>query len=86
MARGPIRHTGWFTTLDPYLQLLLEKASSKLVTVNMHEGLHQYTSLPYVIASAPALFQKTMDTILQGIPNVICYILVRWQVSLAQSG
>ena len=27
-----------------------------------------------MIASAPAIFQRTMDTILDGIPNVLCYI------------
>ena len=25
-------------------------------------------------ASAPALFRKAMDTVLQGIPGVLCYI------------
>ena len=66
-----------FTTLDlsqAYLQLLLDEESSKLVTVSTQRGLYRYTRLPFGIASAPAMFQKTMDTILQGIPNVICYI------------
>ena len=66
-----------FTMLDlsqAYLQLLLDEESSKLVTVNTQHGLYRYTRLPFGIASAPVMFQKTKDTILQGIPNVICYI------------
>ena len=30
--------------------------------------------LPFGIASSPAIFQRVMDIILQGIPNVQCYI------------
>ena len=66
-----------FTKLDlsqAYMQLLLNEESRKFVTVNMHRGLYRYTRLPFGVASAPAMFQKLMDTILQGIPNVICYI------------
>ena len=39
-----------------------------------HQGLYRYTHLPFGVVSTPAIFQKTMDTILQGIPNVLCYI------------
>ena len=39
-----------------------------------HQGLYQFTMLPFGVASAPAIFQWTMDTILQGLSCVICYI------------
>ena len=66
-----------FTKLDlsqAYLQLQLDKSSMPYVTVNTHQSLYQYTRLPFGVASAPAIFQRLMDTILQGVPGVICYI------------
>ena len=66
-----------FTKLDlsaAYQQMLLEEESCKLVTINTHLGLFRYCRLPFGIASAPTIFQRAMDTLLQGIPHVICYI------------
>ena len=66
-----------FTKLDlqqAYLQLQLEEESRKYVTINTHRDLFEYTRLPFGVASAPALFQRIMDSILQGIPSVKCYI------------
>ena len=57
-----------------YQQMALEKESRQYVTINTHRGLYRFTRLPFGIASAPALFQKAMDSILQGVPNTICYI------------
>ncbi|KAK3739921.1 hypothetical protein QZH41_004932 [Actinostola sp. cb2023] len=68
---------GGFTKLDlkhAYNQLTLHPESKKFLTVNTHRGLYQYNRLPFGVASAPAIFQSTMDQILQGIPRVVCYI------------
>ena len=66
-----------FTVLDltqAYQQLLLDDNSRQYVTVNTRRWQYRYTRLPYGVASAPAIFQRVMDTILQGLPGVICYI------------
>ena len=65
-----------FTKLDlarAYLQVLLDERS-KCCAINTHQGLCKYNQLPFQISPAPAMFQKLMDTVLQGIPGVICYI------------
>ena len=46
----------------------------RYATINTHRGLYQYTRLPFGVASALAIFQQVMDTILQGIPHVLCYL------------
>ena len=54
--------------------------SQHYLTVNTHKGLYACQRLTYGIASAPAIFQSTMDQILQGMDKVRCHrddILIR---------
>ena len=44
------------------------------MTVNTHKGLFQYTRLPFGVASAPAVFQRTMENLLKGLSNVCIYL------------
>ena len=65
-----------FTKLDlsqVYLQLLLDEKSSIYVTINTHQGLYKYNRLPFGVASAPALFHKLMDRVLQGQLGPVTY-------------
>ena len=57
-----------------YQQMSLDQHSKELVVINTHKGLYRYTRLPFGVASAPTIFQKAMHTVLQGLPNVICYL------------
>ena len=66
-----------FSKLDlssAYLQVPLHPESHKYITINTHRGLYQYTRLPFGVASAPAIFQRIMEGILQGILGVVVYI------------
>ena len=66
-----------FTTLDlsqAYQQLMMDEESKELVTINTHLGLFRYNRLPFGVASAPAIFQRTMDQLLNGLSGVKCYL------------
>ena len=66
-----------FSKLDltnVYQQIPLEQNSKQLVTINTHKGLYCYNRLPFGISAAPSIFQRTMENVLQGIPNICIYL------------
>ena len=66
----------YFSKLDlsqAYLQIPLDDSSKELVTINTHKGLFRYNRLPFGISSAPAIFQRCMENLLQGINGVCVY-------------
>ena len=65
-----------FSTLDlsqAYAQLPLSKDSQKYCVISTHRGLFANQRLPFGISSAPAIWQKTMDQILQGLKGTGCF-------------
>lgn len=66
-----------FTKIDltqAYLQLSVNEENCELLTLNTHIGLFRPSRLMYGVASAPAIFQKTIEKILEGIPNVKVFL------------
>uniref|UniRef100_A0AAZ3QFN7 ribonuclease H n=1 Tax=Oncorhynchus tshawytscha TaxID=74940 RepID=A0AAZ3QFN7_ONCTS len=66
-----------FNKLDlafAYQQLKLDPESEQCLTINTHKGLFRFNRLAYGISTAPAIFQHTMDQILDGIDNVVCFM------------
>ena len=67
-----------FTTLDmsqaAYQQLELDENSKKYVVINMYKGLYRCNRLSFGIASVPGIFQRVMESLVQGIPGVVVYL------------
>ena len=62
-----------FTKLDlksAYSQLRLQESSRKYLAINTHKGILVPTRLAFGYASAPAIFQRYMETLLAGIAGV----------------
>ena len=66
-----------FTKLDlsaAYQQLELTEDSKQYLVVNTQKGLYRYNRLSYGVSTAPSIFQRVMDQILQGLEGVTCYL------------
>ena len=66
-----------FSILDlsgAFNQLEVDEKSSPLLTLNTHKGLYRTRRLAYGVKTAQSVFQATMDNILAGIENVMCFV------------
>lgn len=59
---------------NAYNQFVLDDSSQELTTINTHKGLFKYTRLVYGLSNAPAIFQKSMETLLSGIDGVSIWL------------
>ncbi|XP_051784512.1 uncharacterized protein K02A2.6-like [Erpetoichthys calabaricus] len=57
-----------------YLQMEVKDSSKKYLTNNTTKGLYQYNRLVFGVASVPAIWQKAIEQVLQGIPGTQCYL------------
>ena len=67
----------YFSKLDmsnAYMQLSLDEESKDLTTINTHRGLFRYNRLCFGIASAPGIFQRTLESVLGRIPGVAIFL------------
>ena len=55
-------------------QLKRDEESKQFIVINTHRGPFAYNRLSFGISSAPGIFQRAMESLLQGIPGVLCYL------------
>ena len=52
----------------------VDESCRELLTINTHKGLYQYNRLQFGDASAPAVWQRAMEQVLQSIPFTSCIL------------
>lgn len=57
-----------------YQQICVDNETKKLLTISTHKGLFMYNRLAYGVASAPAKFQKIMESLFVGLEGVLVFL------------
>ena len=53
---------------------MLRRRVTEICRNHTSKGLFRYNQLPFDISSAPGIFQRVIENLLQGIPNVVVYL------------
>lgn len=67
----------FFSTLDikqAFLQVKISQASKYLTAFRTHLGVYQYRRLVFGLSSAAEIFQRTIESVLEGLEGVIVFI------------
>jgi hypothetical protein len=67
----------YFTTIDlasGYWQMALNNDAKLKTAFISSKGLFQFERLPFGLSNAVSFFQRTMETIFEGVPNIKIYI------------
>lgn len=60
--------------MTAFYMKIYDPESEQYLTINTHKGLFRYHCLAYGVSTAPSVFQHTMDQILHGMENVVCFM------------
>ncbi|XP_058817568.1 uncharacterized protein K02A2.6-like [Topomyia yanbarensis] len=60
--------------VQAYLQLEVAPEDREILTLSTHRGLYRPSRLMYGVASAPAIWQRQMEALLQGIEGVSVFL------------
>ena len=69
--------SNYFTSFDlasGYWQMALSDEAKKKTAFICKKGLYQFEVLPFGLSNAVAFFQRTMESILEGLPNTTVYL------------
>lgn len=72
-----IANSKYFTKIDlshAYQGIRVSESLRKLLTLSTHRGLFEPQRLMFGIASAPAIFQREIESLLCGINKTVCFL------------
>jgi len=67
----------YFSTIDlasGYWQIALSDSAKEKTAFATHKGLFQFEVLPFGLSNAVSAFQRTMEIVLEGLPNCKVYV------------